>query len=70
MSRPTTELEALRGVALAAANAVGEVRDPTKRKALRDSLRKLANAQTREAVAAAEAEDDQAEDVRSRQYRD
>jgi len=70
MTRPMTEREALRGVALAAGNALPAVRDPVKRRALRESLRELANVQTREAVAAAEAEDDQPDDVRSRQHKD
>jgi len=70
MTRPMTEREALEGVALAAANAVGDVRDPVRRRALRKSLDALRHVQTREAVAAAEAEDDAPDDVRSRQHKD
>ena len=70
MSEPTTEREALEGVALAAGNALPAVNDPSKRRALRKALEALRTIQTREAVAAAEAGDDGPADVRSRQFKD
>jgi len=55
MSEVTTEIDALRAVQLAAGNALSEVRDPIKRRALRKALDAAGTIQLRDSVAAAEA---------------